>query len=53
MCGIIAGTAGRDVVAELLAGLRALEYRGYDSAGFAWSPGNGSSCAVCSGGSMP
>ncbi len=53
MCGIIAGTAGRDVVAELLAGLRALGIRVTTRRGFAWSPGNGSSCAVCSGGSMP
>ncbi len=33
MCGIVAATAERDVVAILIAGLRALEYRGYDSAG--------------------
>jgi len=33
MCGIVAATAQRDVVPILLAGLRALEYRGYDSAG--------------------
>ena len=33
MCGIVAATAERDVVPILLAGLRALEYRGYDSAG--------------------
>jgi glucosamine--fructose-6-phosphate aminotransferase (isomerizing) len=35
MCGIVAATSPRDVVAVLLAGLRALEYRGYDSAGIA------------------
>ncbi|OJY88524.1 MAG: glutamine--fructose-6-phosphate aminotransferase [Lysobacterales bacterium 63-13] len=35
MCGIVAATAERDVVAILIAGLRALEYRGYDSAGIA------------------
>ncbi|GJM09822.1 MAG: glutamine--fructose-6-phosphate aminotransferase [isomerizing] [Lysobacteraceae bacterium] len=34
MCGIVAATAERDVVPILLAGLQALEYRGYDSAGF-------------------
>jgi glucosamine--fructose-6-phosphate aminotransferase (isomerizing) len=34
MCGIVAATANRDVVPILLAGLQALEYRGYDSAGF-------------------
>ncbi len=35
MCGIVAACAQRDVVPILLAGLRALEYRGYDSAGLA------------------
>ncbi len=33
MCGIVAAAAERDVVPILIAGLRALEYRGYDSAG--------------------
>jgi len=33
MCGIVAATADRDVVPLLIAGLKALEYRGYDSAG--------------------
>ncbi len=33
MCGIVAATAGRDVVPVLITGLKALEYRGYDSAG--------------------
>jgi glucosamine--fructose-6-phosphate aminotransferase (isomerizing) len=33
MCGIVAATAARDVVPVLIAGLKALEYRGYDSAG--------------------
>ncbi|HET8764055.1 MAG TPA: glutamine--fructose-6-phosphate transaminase (isomerizing), partial [Rhodanobacter sp.] len=35
MCGIVAAVAQRDVVPILLAGLHALEYRGYDSAGLA------------------
>ena len=35
MCGIVAAVAQRDVVPLLIAGLRALEYRGYDSAGLA------------------
>jgi glutamine---fructose-6-phosphate transaminase (isomerizing) len=35
MCGIIGGVAERDVVPILLAGLKRLEYRGYDSAGIA------------------
>ena len=33
MCGIVAATAHRDVSEILISGLRALEYRGYDSAG--------------------
>lgn len=33
MCGIVGGIARRDLAPVLLAGLRALEYRGYDSAG--------------------
>jgi glucosamine--fructose-6-phosphate aminotransferase (isomerizing) len=35
MCGIVAAVARRDVVPTLIAGLKALEYRGYDSAGVA------------------
>ena len=35
MCGIVAATANRDVVPILITGLKALEYRGYDSAGIA------------------
>jgi glucosamine--fructose-6-phosphate aminotransferase (isomerizing) len=33
MCGIVAACARRDIVPVLLEGLKALEYRGYDSAG--------------------
>jgi glucosamine--fructose-6-phosphate aminotransferase (isomerizing) len=33
MCGIVAACAQRDVVPLLIEGLKALEYRGYDSAG--------------------
>ncbi len=33
MCGIVAICAQRDVVSDLINGLKALEYRGYDSAG--------------------
>ena len=33
MCGIVGATAQRDVVPILMAGIEALEYRGYDSAG--------------------
>jgi len=35
MCGIVAASAHRDISEILIAGLRALEYRGYDSAGLA------------------
>ena len=35
MCGIVAASAHRDISEILIAGLRALEYRGYDSAGIA------------------
>ncbi|MDE2308141.1 MAG: glutamine--fructose-6-phosphate transaminase (isomerizing), partial [Xanthomonadaceae bacterium] len=35
MCGIVAAAAQRDVAALLIVGLKALEYRGYDSAGLA------------------
>jgi glucosamine--fructose-6-phosphate aminotransferase (isomerizing) len=35
MCGIVGISAGRDVARDLIAGLKALEYRGYDSAGVA------------------
>jgi len=35
MCGIVGISARRDVVGNLIAGLKALEYRGYDSAGVA------------------
>jgi len=40
MCGIVAASAHRDVVAILMAGLRSLEYRGYDSAGIAVQNGD-------------
>jgi len=35
MCGIVGAAARRDVVSTLIGGLKALEYRGYDSAGIA------------------
>ena len=35
MCGIVGISAQRDVVSHLISGLKALEYRGYDSAGIA------------------
>ena len=46
MCGIIAYTGSRQVVPILLAGLRDLEYRGYDSAGVALLPEGGGAPAV-------
>jgi glutamine---fructose-6-phosphate transaminase (isomerizing) len=41
MCGIVGAAARRDVVGTLIAGLKALEYRGYDSAGIALLTENG------------
>ncbi len=35
MCGIVGISASRGVASDLIAGLKALEYRGYDSAGLA------------------
>ena len=35
MCGIVAGTANRCILSDLLKGLKRLEYRGYDSCGIA------------------
>jgi glucosamine--fructose-6-phosphate aminotransferase (isomerizing) len=35
MCGIVAAASRRDIVPILIEGLKALEYRGYDSAGLA------------------
>ncbi len=41
MCGIVGIAARRDIVPMLIAGLKALEYRGYDSAGIALLTANG------------
>ena len=41
MCGIVGVAARRDVVPTLIHGLKALEYRGYDSAGIALLTANG------------
>jgi len=35
MCGIVGAVAKKDICPVLLEGLKRLEYRGYDSAGFA------------------
>jgi glucosamine--fructose-6-phosphate aminotransferase (isomerizing) len=41
MCGIVGISAERPIVHHLIAGLQALEYRGYDSAGIAMLTANG------------
>jgi glucosamine--fructose-6-phosphate aminotransferase (isomerizing) len=41
MCGIVGYVGGRNAVEILLAGLRRLEYRGYDSAGLAVQTSSG------------
>ena len=41
MCGIIGYVGLDDAKKELLKGLQALEYRGYDSAGIAYCQPNG------------
>jgi glucosamine--fructose-6-phosphate aminotransferase (isomerizing) len=41
MCGIVAAVAQRDVAPLLIVGLKALEYRGYDSSGLAVLGGQG------------
>ena len=41
MCGIVGAVANRDVVPDLIEGLRRLEYRGYDSAGVVVRNGDG------------
>ncbi|MBK8726232.1 MAG: glutamine--fructose-6-phosphate transaminase (isomerizing) [Holophagaceae bacterium] len=42
MCGIVGYIGSQGAAAILVEGLRALEYRGYDSAGIALAPGDGS-----------
>src|SRR5690606_26521622 len=41
MCGIVGISAQRNIIQHLIAGLAALEYRGYDSAGVAMLAGDG------------
>src|SRR5690606_22155310 len=41
MCGIVGISAQRNIIQHLIAGLAALEYRGYDSAGVAMVAGDG------------
>jgi glucosamine--fructose-6-phosphate aminotransferase (isomerizing) len=40
MCGIVGGVSSEDITNILISGLKALEYRGYDSAGIAISHNN-------------
>ena len=40
MCGIVGITSKEDSVSDILSGLQALEYRGYDSSGIACSNDN-------------
>ena len=40
MCGIVGITRETDCVSEIISGLQALEYRGYDSSGIACSINN-------------
>ena len=51
MCGIVGYTGSHEASPILLAGLRRLEYRGYDSAGVATLDGRGWSSARRPGGS--
>ena len=49
MCGIVGFTGKREAAPVLLAGLKALEYRGYDSAGIAVMGESGLELAKTSG----
>lgn len=49
MCGIIGFTGDGDVMGRLIAGLDALEYRGYDSAGVAFFDGGALKCVKSCG----
>ena len=49
MCGIVGYVGPRDASPILVAGLRKLEYRGYDSAGLATINGHGIDVRRCVG----
>lgn len=49
MCGIIGYTGFSDAKGKLIKGLKALEYRGYDSAGIALERNNGTEIIKCVG----
>lgn len=46
MCGIVGYTGGKSAISLVVAGLRRLEYRGYDSAGVALTDGQGAPLLV-------
>ena len=46
MCGIVGATSTQDITAQSLAGLKLLEYRGYDSAGLGWIDPKTRTCAA-------
>ena len=52
MCGIIGYTGKQNSVGHLINGLRALEYRGYDSAGIAYFDVDGKICCEKSAGRL-
>lgn len=49
MCGIIGYSGENDAVGKVIAGLKLLEYRGYDSAGVAYLNGKGIEVKRCKG----
>ncbi len=52
MCGIIGYTGASSAIDNVLSGLHALEYRGYDSAGIAYFDGNQQLCTLKSSGKI-
>ena len=40
MCGIVGISSNRDCIQNIISGLKALEYRGYDSSGIAINNNN-------------
>ncbi len=52
MCGIVGYIGDQGAASILVDGLRSLEYRGYDSAGIALSPGNGTFTIIRASGKL-